>query len=214
MKSNFDVLVVGVGPAGTSLAIICAKGGLDVCIIEAKTFPRYHIGESVHPGLEPLFYQLGIADAINHVNFLRHDGNWIKWDSELVFSAFGQTNDQTKKEIWKGFQLWRSDFDNLLLNHAKEMGGKIIQPCQAFRPLTDKNLKVCGVFTSHGTKYSSYVVDAAGSQNWLAKSLGLKIEKFSPPLLCYYGYAQGKIANSDKTPLLIADDKDGHGLQR
>src|SRR4249919_3641331 len=98
MNQSFDVLVIGGGPAGTSAAITCAQSGLDVCILEDKEFPRYHVGETVHPGIEGLLQQLNIRDKILNANFLRHIGNWVKWHNEEIFVPFGQT----RQELWKG----------------------------------------------------------------------------------------------------------------
>ena len=69
MNQSFDVLVIGGGPAGTSAAITCAQSGLDVCILEDKNFPRYHVGETVHPGIEGLLQQLDIREKILNANF-------------------------------------------------------------------------------------------------------------------------------------------------
>ncbi len=201
MKRNFDVLVIGGGPAGTSTAITCARSGLDVCILEGKKFPRYHVGETVHPGIEGLFQQLNINDKILNAKFLRHRGNWVSWQKKEIFVPFGQTH----QELWRGFQLWRSEFDTILLDHARESGVYIQQPCQAFRPLMNKNAKIIGVKTSEGEFSSSYLIDAAGSQNWLANKLGLKMIKHSPTLIAYYGYVKGEFANCNRNPLLVAD---------
>jgi flavin-dependent dehydrogenase len=92
-----------------------------------------------------------------------------------------------------------------LLDHALESGVYIQQPCQAFRPLTNKIGKVIGVKTSEGDFNSSYLIDAAGSQNWLANKLGLKMIKYSPTLIAYYGYVKGEFANCNRNPLLVAD---------
>lgn len=202
MNRSFDVLVIGGGPAGTSAAITCAQSGLDVCILEDKEFPRYHVGETVHPGIEGLFKQLNVGDEILSANFLRHVGNWVKWQNEEIFVPFGHTH----QELWKGFQLVRSEFDKILLDHARDNGVHLVQPCQAFRPLMNKAGKIIGVNTSEGKFNSSYLIDAAGSQNWLSHKLGLKMIKHSPALIAYYGYVKGEFANCNKTPLLVADD--------
>ncbi|MDF0681976.1 MAG: FAD-dependent oxidoreductase [Candidatus Nitrosocosmicus sp.] len=137
-SKKYDVIVVGGGPAGSSAAIMCAQSGLSVCIIEREQFPRYHPGETVHPGIEPLLIQLGIFDKVLSAGFLRHKGIWTTWNTgsqnhhrQPQFQSFGENNG----EAWKGFQLWRSKFDTILLNRAKELGAELIQPCQVFRPI-------------------------------------------------------------------------------
>ncbi len=68
--------------------------------------------------------------------------------------------------------------------------------------------KVEGVSTSKGLIHSSYVIDAAGSQNWLAKQLNIKIRKYSPPLVVTYGYVEEKYPFCENLPSITAD-KDG-----
>jgi flavin-dependent dehydrogenase len=201
-----DVVVVGAGPAGSAAAIFCAQNGLDVIIVERKQFPRDHAGETVHPGIEPLLKQLGVLDKVMDASFLRYIGNWVKWDHEKHFLSF----DKNGAGSWKGFQLWRADFDAILLNHAQELGVKIIQPCQVYKPIINKSRdnKVKGILTSKGVIYSSYVIDAAGSQQWLSKQLNIEIRKYSPPLIVNYGYVEEKYPFCENIPSITAD-RDG-----
>ena len=60
MKSHFDVLIIGGGPAGTTAASLLAEKGHDVCLLEKTHHPRFHIGESLLPMNLPLFEKLGV----------------------------------------------------------------------------------------------------------------------------------------------------------
>jgi flavin-dependent dehydrogenase len=200
-----DVVVIGAGPAGAAAAIFCAQKGLDVVIVEREHFPRDHPGETVHPGIEPLLKQLGVLDDVLAAGFVRHRGNWVKWDHEKQFISFGENG----VEQWEGFQMWRADFDTILLKYAHRLGVKIIQPCQVLKPIINSNTnKVEGVSTSNVLIHSSYVIDAAGSQHWLAKQLNIQIRKYSPKLIVNYGYVEGKHPFFENIPSLTAD-KDG-----
>jgi flavin-dependent dehydrogenase len=200
-----DVVVVGGGPAGSAAAILCAQNDLDTIIIEREKFPREHPGETVHPGIEPLLKQLGVFDKVLSAGFIRHSGNWVNWGNKKQFISFGKDN----SEQWKGYQLWRSEFDSILLNRALELGVKILQPCHVFKPLLNENKNtIVGVSTSNGKIYSSFVVDASGSQHWLTKQLNKKINKFSPLLVATYGYAKEEKFPPfyyDNNPSLTAD---------
>ena len=198
--SHYDVIIVGGGPGGTSAAISCQRAGLHALLIERKSFPRSHPGETFHPGLEPLFARLGVAEAVGGANFLRHAGTWITWDGSRQFEPFGA--DGTGP--WYGFQAWRADFDSLLLHHAEELGVRIWQPCRPLHPLVEDG-RVVGVVTTRDAVRARFVVDAAGGQHWIARHLRLELRSYSSPLVCWYGYTEGECPARDDAPAIVAD---------
>ncbi|WP_414516669.1 NAD(P)/FAD-dependent oxidoreductase [Nostoc sp. PCC 9305] len=198
--SNCDVLVVGGGPGGCATAIGCAQLGLKVVLIESKPFPRTHPGETLHPGVEPLLKQLGVLEPVLAAGFLRHKGNWVQWSEESEFVPFGEDD----SGAWLGFQAWRADFDTILLNCAREIGVKVIQPCHASRLVMD-GCRVIGVETSLGTFRAAKIIDATGDHHWLAQQLGLEICYHSPRLIAYYGYVIGECPARDDAPAIVAD---------
>jgi flavin-dependent dehydrogenase len=195
-----DVVVVGGGPGGAATAIKCAEAGLRVTLIERDLPGRERPGETLHPGIEPLFAELGIEREILSANFLRHEGHWISWNEPLHFEAFGMD----ERGAWRGFQVWRAEFDPILLQRARSVGVVIKQPCRVLRPLIEKG-RVAGVATSEGIIRARVVVDASGSRQWLAGQLRLSVLKSSPRLIARYGYALGTCATPYETPTLIAD---------
>lgn len=195
-----DVLVLGAGPAGTAAAIGCAKAGLRVTLIEQLNFPRQRPGETLHPGIEPLLKQLGVAEQVLSAGFLRHGGNWVQWEGDRQFVPFGADESGS----WQGFQAWRGDFDTILLNRAVELGVEVRQPCQALRPIVREN-RVVGVLTPDGPLHSAFVIDATGRRQWLAQELKLNITTYSPRLIAYFGYVEGECPRRDDAPAIVAD---------
>jgi len=196
-----DVVIVGGGPGGAACAIKCAEAGLRVVLLERDPSGRERPGETLHPGIEPLFIELGIESEILAADFLRHEGHWISWNEPLHFEAFGAD----ERGSWRGFQVWRAEFDAILLRRARSLGVAIKQPCRVLRPLVEKG-RVCGVATSEGIIRARVVVDASGSRQWLAGQLRLPVLKSSPRLIVRYGYALGELrAPRSETPALIAD---------
>ena len=62
-----DVLVVGGGPAGSTIAALLAQKGRRVVVLEKDRFPRFHIGESLLPLNLPLFESLGVAKEVERI---------------------------------------------------------------------------------------------------------------------------------------------------
>src|SRR5215207_6489953 len=72
-----DVVIVGGGPAGSAAALWCVRQGLRVVLLEREEFPRHRPGETLPPGVEPVFVQLGVNEAIAAAGFTRHPGTQV-----------------------------------------------------------------------------------------------------------------------------------------
>ncbi|WP_095047504.1 MULTISPECIES: NAD(P)/FAD-dependent oxidoreductase [unclassified Pseudomonas] len=197
---HFDVVVVGAGPAGCATAISCARHGLRVALIERQAFPRFRPGESLHPGIEPLLRQLGVAEQLCGRAARRFDGHWVHWNGVPRFNAFGADD----RGAWQGFHLERAQLDATLLAQAATLGVEISQPCRARRVLTQAS-RVIGVETDSARLYATCLIDASGACDWLARQLGLPVRHCSPPLVARYGYLQGHSATYATTAHLLAD---------
>ena len=115
-----DVLVVGGGPAGSTVAARLAEMGFDVVLIEKDRHPRFHIGESLLPLNLPLFERLGIADKIEAIGM-------PKWGVDFASPAHGRTvtfefADAWDKHLPYSFQVGASEFDHVLLKNAVAKG--------------------------------------------------------------------------------------------
>ncbi len=195
-----QALVLGGGPAGCAAAILCAQRGLPVALLERTRFPRHRPGETLHPGIEPLLEQLGLADAVRAAGFLRHAGIRVQWAGARRFEPFGAD----EQGPWLGFQAWRADFDAIMLERARAVGVRVHQPCRALQPLLDGG-RVVGVATTDGPLYAPVIVDAAGGSHWLARKLGAYVQTYSPQLIVHYGYAAGERPALDAAPEITAD---------
>lgn len=191
-----DVIVVGGGPAGGAAAISCAARGLRTMLFERELFARERPGETLHPGIEPLLSQLGVADRLGQVVGARHPGIWIEWNGARRFEPFGGD----ASGPWAGFQVWRQDFDALLISRAREVGVDVRRPC-AVTGTDGRN----AVATAQGPVTARILVDATGRARWLARALDIASPARSPRFLARYGYAQGSCPERDDAPLLIGD---------
>ncbi len=197
----FDAVVIGAGPAGCAVAITCALRGLRVALVERHTFPRFRPGESLHPGVEPLLQQLGIAGQLCLQDALRFDGHWVQWSEPLRFHAFGGDDSGP----WRGFQIARASLDATLLQRTVALGVTVHQPCRALKVLTHDN-RVTGVHTDSGPVYAEFLIDASGASAWLHRQLGLALRRCSPRLVARYGYVQGCPAPYQQAPHFFAED--------
>ncbi len=195
-----DVIIVGAGPAGSCAAIRCAGWGLHAILLERELFPRDRPGESLHPGFESLLEQLGVLDAVLAADFPRFDGNWVECNGTASFDAFKPTETGSTR----GLQAWRPEFDDILLQRARQVGVEVVQPGRALRPIVTGS-RVAGVETDAGKLNSTFVIDAAGRGNWLARHLNLEIQNRSPRLIAHYAYMEGQCPARDDNPGFFVD---------
>lgn len=198
-KGFLKILIVGAGPAGSSCAIQLLKAGHSVTILDRTKFPRHKPGETLHPGVEPLLKELGVLDEVLSFNFLRHHGIENIRDSYSKYQAYN------KDEGWRGFQLFREDFDLIFLNKAIELGAAFqggVNPTKVNHSAEG----ITSIETSTGEFKADYFIDATGKRAWLANNLKIEFEEYSPKRIAYYGY----IRNSGFKPInpkLIWDDE-------
>jgi flavin-dependent dehydrogenase len=198
---DVDVVIVGGGPAGSASALWCARQGLRVALLEREVFPRHRPGETLPPGVEPLFAQLGVAEAVAAAGFIRHAGTWVSWAGPRRFDPFGRNNE----DAWYGFQAPREQLDRILLDAVRGADAVVRQPWRALHPLRDRG-RVIGVMTSDGPLIARWVIDASGGAHWLARGLDIPLQFASPRLIARYGYVTGRCPERDDAPEIAADE--------
>jgi flavin-dependent dehydrogenase len=196
--SEFDVAVVGAGPAGTAAAIWSVRKGLKTVLLEVERFPRDRPGETLHPGIEVLFDQLGVSDAILKAGFPRHRGHLVRWRRNLEFQEFGRD----ARGPWLGFHAWRSELDSILLQHAAKGGAIVRQPCRAVAPILSAG-RIAGLYTSTGDVVARFVVDASGGRHWLQRHTKIKLTRATRSLIAAYGYSRVPPERIGTVPLIL-----------
>jgi flavin-dependent dehydrogenase len=125
MIEAFDVAIIGGGPAGSSAGTLLAKAGRRVVIFEKEKFPRFRVGESTLPATLNTIDRMGASEKIKNGGFL------VKYGGEIV-SACGQRvrfyfRNGFKAKRQSAYQVLRSEFDRILLDHAAESGCDVRQ---------------------------------------------------------------------------------------
>lgn len=170
----YDVVVIGGGPAGATVATLLARAGLRVAIFERERFPRFRIGESLLPTNVPIFDRLGCHEAIRQAGFLRKPG--VTFCDE--FEGRGCSSTAFTETRWHpafSYNVVRADFDTLLLRHAVSTGATVYEQHTVeetyFAP--DKvTVRVRGPKGDQQGIQAALVVDASGRAAFLGGRLG------------------------------------------
>jgi flavin-dependent dehydrogenase len=123
MQQSFDVIIIGGGPGGSTLASSLAKRGRRSLVLEREKFPRFHIGESLLPCSRGVLTELGIDDELDR-RFIR------KYGARFLCSTTGRTNTYHFADAYEAafdyaYQVPRAEFDHVLLEHAKKLGADV-----------------------------------------------------------------------------------------
>src|SRR5689334_17287726 len=116
-----DVVVIGGGPAGSSVSTLLGQQGVTVTLFERERFPRFHIGESLIPETYWVLKRLNMLPKMQRSHFVK------KYSVQFV-NASGKLSapfyfwDNKPHECSQTWQVVRSEFDQMLLENAREHG--------------------------------------------------------------------------------------------
>ncbi|MFD3840228.1 tryptophan 7-halogenase [Streptomyces sp. NPDC058642] len=178
MTQEYDLIVVGGGPAGSTAATVVAKRGHRVLLLERETFPRYQIGESLLPAtVHGLCRILGVADEVQQAGFTLKRGGTLRWgrDPEPWQFSFAMTP-RVPEPTATAFQVERSRFDEILLRGARRAGAEVREGSPVRRVVADDE-RVRGVEYTDAdgtsrTAYAPYVIDASGNTSRIHGGVG------------------------------------------
>jgi flavin-dependent dehydrogenase len=174
-----EVLVIGGGPAGSTISALLAQRGRDVLMLEKSRHPRFHIGESLLPLNRELFERLGVAAEIEAIGMPKygvefvapHEGEKAGKTSGLEFA------DAWDKSFPGAYHVRRADFDHILFRNAVRKGARSIEGCRVtrvdFRP-GGADVTARLEDGAERTWRTRFVVDASGRDTFLANRFGCK----------------------------------------
>jgi flavin-dependent dehydrogenase len=173
-----DVLVIGGGPGGSTAAGLLAEKGYRVVLLEKARHPRFHIGESLLPANLPIMDRLGVADQVRAIGM-------EKWGAEFVSPRDGRHQEFRFARAWNkslpmAYQVRRSEFDEILIRRAAQMGAQIIEGCRVrdveFSEQVAGDARVHAEHDDGRTESwcADYVIDASGRDTFLANQFQAK----------------------------------------
>jgi flavin-dependent dehydrogenase len=183
LPERCDVLVIGGGPAGATIAALLAQQGRDVVLLEKAHHPRFHIGESLLPSNAELFDQLGVRDAVERIGMPKFGIEFVSPDhAHRSYVDFSEQWDKSQPYAW---QVRRADLDEILFRNAERLGAKTVEGCRVHHcAFDDEGATVHAEVraeadgaegtTAPRSWHARFVVDASGRDTFLANKLRCK----------------------------------------
>src|ERR1700730_15025257 len=173
-----DVVVIGGGPAGSTVSTLLAQHGVKVTLFERERFPRFHIGESLIPETYWVFQRLKMLDKMKRSHFVKkYSVQFINAAGKL--SAPFYFHDNKPHECSQTWQVIRSEFDLLMLQNAQEQGVEVHQPARVLEVLFDRDQAVgVRVQKEDGAReevHARVIVDASGQSTMLQNRFKLRL---------------------------------------
>jgi len=171
---NHDIVIAGAGPAGSALAILLARRGLKVLLLEKSRFPRQKLcGEFLSPECWWSFERLGLSELIARTGGTEIRGACIVSPAgELVLADFPPLSAGERG----GLGLSRFRLDHMLLEAAKAAGAEVIEGSKVTRVVRQAGAirGVEGVVRGSGTPQvflAKIIVAADGRHSVIAREL-------------------------------------------
>jgi flavin-dependent dehydrogenase len=174
---RYDVAIIGGGPGGSVAAALLARAGRRVIVLERDKFPRFHIGESLLPFSMQVFTRLGLHEKFARTGFME------KFGGEM-YGACGDDGvkfyfeDGFRSQTDRSYQVTRSDFDKVLLDHAAESGAEVREETNVdMVDFSDDGASLVISPKTNGVTEeicARYVMDASGRNSILSAKFKLK----------------------------------------
>jgi len=185
MVEDYDVAIIGGGPAGSTAATLLSKAGRRVIVLEREKFPRFHIGESLLPFSMQTFTRLGLQEKLRAHFVEKFGGEIAEAGGEKAAKFYFKDGFASRTD--RSYQVTRSKFDKMLLDHAGEAGAEICEETSVDDVMFDdggvtlriRDLNQAGVADPRYRKIgpelrAKYLIDASGRNSVIGNKFKLK----------------------------------------
>ena len=193
-NNTYDVIVMGGGPAGSSVASILAREGRQVILFEKEVFPRHHIGESLMTDTYWTFRRMGLLEKLKESPFVR------KFSVQFANAAGKESRpfyffEAVHHESAVTWQVTRARFDHMLIDHAAEQGAVVHQGVAVNQVLFEGDRAVgVEVQMQDGSRekfFAKVVVDATGQSAMLSNKFRWRVRDPNLKKAVLYSYFKG-----------------------
>ncbi|TDY02953.1 flavin-dependent dehydrogenase [Thiohalophilus thiocyanatoxydans] len=190
-----QVLIIGGGPAGSTVAARLAQKGRDVVLLEKDHHPRFHIGESLLPMNLPLFRALGIDKQVQQIGVMKYGAEFNvpeAPDNPRTYYFERALNTDTPPHA---YEVRRSEFDHLLLKNCARLGARVQEGMKVTQVELnqDQTRRITAQDDAGQQHYyeTDFVIDASGRDTFLSRRLGLKQRNPAHNSAAIFGHFEG-----------------------
>lgn len=177
-RRRSDLLVIGGGPAGTTIATLLKEKGWQVTLLEQDRHPRFHIGESLLPMNLPILDRLGVLDDVRRIGVLKYAAEFSTGSADEACQPFYFSEAFDRSHPY-AFQVRRSEFDHILFRNCVRKGVDAHEGARVRDVTCRGNTETHLVHSVDDTGAeriweTRFVIDASGRDTLLARKFGLK----------------------------------------
>ena len=204
--NQFDVVIIGAGPAGSVAASLLHKQGIKVCVLEKQHFPRFVIGESLLPYCMDILAEADLVDAVNaEKTFQFKNGAAFTWGNRYTYFDF---TDKFTAGPGTTYQVRRGIFDKILIDETAKKGVEVRFGHEVFSLDNLGETAVLKVRREDGEEYhlsARFVLDASGYGRVLPRLLDLKTPSSLPTRVARFTHIDDNInaPDFDRNKILI-----------